>query len=196
VDKTVDHTFENTIVGCGLQTIDCHLENNVKIRFMNTQLETETSVEVRMVQLEKCLADMKLLDNDTTAILAGDMNIQKDSELASLGNGSGLPSSIVDVWEFLGKSIETQYTWDMLINTNLESGYSSVAGKPHTDVPRMRFDRIYFRQSHPCRLVPKTFKLIGTEKVPGTGQFPSDHWGILTTFKIDGSPMELGRRNS
>ena len=52
---------------------------------MNTQLETETSAEVRMVQLEKCLADMKLLDNDTTAILAGDMNIQKESELASLG---------------------------------------------------------------------------------------------------------------
>ena len=34
-----------------------------------------------MVQLEKCLADMKLLNNDTTAILAGDMNIQEESEL-------------------------------------------------------------------------------------------------------------------
>ena len=55
--------------------------------------------------------------------------LSSTTEPPPLGNGSGLPSSIVDVWEFLGKSIETQYTWDMLINTNLESGYSSVAGK-------------------------------------------------------------------
>jgi len=187
VDKTLNHTYENTVSGCGLQTIDCHLENDIKIRFMNTQLEPEPSTMIRMVQLEKCLADMKLLHNDTTAILAGDMNIQEESELCfpSLGD-EGLPSNVVDLWEFLGKHIETQYTWDMLINTNLEE-----SGKPRKDAPRMRFDRIYLRQSQPRRLVPKTFKLIGTEKVPGTSQFPSDHWGILTTFKIDGNVEKL-----
>ena len=57
----------------------------------------------------------------------------------------------------------------------------------------MRFDRIYFRQSQPCRLVPKTFKLIGTEKVPGTCQFPSDHWGILATFEIDSNLEKIGK---
>ena len=63
------------------------MENDIKIRFMNTQLEPEPSTRIRMVQLEKCLADMKLLNNDTTAILAGDMNIQEESELCfpSLG---------------------------------------------------------------------------------------------------------------
>ena len=50
------------------------------------------------------------------------------TEPPALGDG-GLPSNVVDIWEFLGKNIETQYTWDMLINTNLESGYSSVTGK-------------------------------------------------------------------
>jgi hypothetical protein len=57
----------------------------------------------------------------------------------------------------------------------------------------MRFDRIYFKQSQPCRLLPKTFKLIGTEKIPGYSQFPSDHWGILTTFKIDGGLEKLSK---
>ena len=52
---------------------------------MNTQLETEPSVERRMAQLDWCLANMELLNNDTTAILAGDMNIYKESELSSLG---------------------------------------------------------------------------------------------------------------
>ena len=68
---------------------------------------------------------------------------------------------------------------------------SLITGNKHKDTPRMRFDRIYLKQSQPCRLVPKTFKLIGTEKVPGTSQFPSDHWGILTTFKIDGNVEKL-----
>ena len=55
--------------------------------------------------------------------------LSSTTEPPALGNGSGLPSSIVDVWEFLGKSIESQYTWDTLINTNLVSGYASVTGK-------------------------------------------------------------------
>ena len=52
---------------------------------MNTQLEPEQSPEKRMAQLDWCLANMELLDNDTTAILAGDVNIYEESELSSLG---------------------------------------------------------------------------------------------------------------
>ena len=52
---------------------------------MNTQLEPEQSPEKRMAQLDWCLANMELLDNDTTAILAGDVNIYKESELSLLG---------------------------------------------------------------------------------------------------------------
>ena len=60
---------------------------------MNTQLEPEPSTRIRMVQLEKCLADMKLLNNDTTAILAGDMNIQEESELCFPSFGRELCST-------------------------------------------------------------------------------------------------------
>ena len=61
---------------------------------MNTQLEPEPSTRIRMVQLEKCLADMKLLNDDTTAILAGDMNIQEETELCFPSLGRELCSTI------------------------------------------------------------------------------------------------------
>merc|ERR550534_3086448 len=87
-------------------------------------------------------------------------------------------SNIKDVWEFLGKRKEAQYSWDTMRNTNLQL--------PGKFKPRMRFDRVYIRESQPSRLVPTSFNLIGIEKVPGTQSFPSDHWGILTLFEMDG----------
>ena len=41
------------------------------------------------------------------------------------------------------------------------------------------------RDAKPVTMVPKSFNLIGIEKVPGTQSFPSDHWGILTLFEIN-----------
>lgn len=55
----------------------------------------------------------------------------------------------------------------------------------------MRFDRVYIRESQPSRLVPTSFNLIGIEKVPGTQSFPSDHWGILTLFEMDGQRIYI-----
>jgi tyrosyl-DNA phosphodiesterase 2 len=145
---------------------------------MNVHLEsTKDFAKERVEQLVKCLSEIKLLNDDTTAILAGDMNI-RDKEVASLSNGTGLPPNIKDVWEFLGKRKEAQYSWDTMRNTNLQL--------PGKFKPRMRFDRVYIRESQPSRLVPTSFNLIGIEKVPGTQSFPSDHWGILTLFEMDG----------
>ena len=50
--------------------------------------------------------------------------------------------------------------------------------------PRMRFDRVLVRSSNLKNVTPKTFNLIGIEKVPGTQSFPSDHWGILISFDL------------
>jgi len=177
LDKAVNTGFENSKMGRGLQRIDCHV-GKVKISFMNVHLEsTKDFAKERVEQLEKCLSEIKLLNDDTTAILAGDMNI-RDKEVASLSNGTGLPPNIKDVWEFLGRRKEAQYSWDTMRNTNLQL--------PGKFKPRMRFDRVYIRESQPSRLVPTSFNLIGIEKVPGTQSFPSDHWGILTLFEMDG----------
>ena len=119
LDKAVNTGFENSKMGRGLQRIDCHV-GKVKISFMNVHLEsTKDFAKERVEQLEKCLSEIKLLKDDTTAILAGDMNI-RDKEVASLSNGTGLPPNIKDVWESLGKRKEAQYSWDTMRNTNLQ----------------------------------------------------------------------------
>ena len=117
--KTSAKGFENSKMGRGLQRIDCHV-GKVNISFMNVHLEsTKEFGKERVEQLEKCVAEIEQLNDGTTAILAGDMNI-RDTEVASLSNGNGLPPSIKDVWEFLGKRKEAQYTWDTMRNTNLQ----------------------------------------------------------------------------
>jgi tyrosyl-DNA phosphodiesterase 2 len=176
MEKALTKRFENSTMGRGLQCIDCHVEK-VKISLFNVHLEsTGKCSKKRMQQLEECISEIKQLGEDTTVILAGDMNI-RDKEVKSLCKGIGLPPSINDIWELLGKRKQVQYTWDMRNNTNLQI----LGGKMK---PQLRFDRVYIKDSQPIRLVPKFFDLIGTENVPGTELFPSDHWGILTSFEL------------
>ncbi len=51
--------------------------------------------------------------------MAGDLNA-RDSEVASINDGQGLPANIFDAWEQLGRRKEVQYTWDCMRNTNLQ----------------------------------------------------------------------------
>ena len=90
---------------------------------MNTQLETGGSSEsesdkVRMAQLEKCLSDIKLLNNDTTAILAGDMNIKKESDLESLGR------ELCSAGEKSSKRVDVRY-WQVKPRTTELDGLHS-----------------------------------------------------------------------
>lgn len=92
-------------------------------------------------------------------------------QVAKLG---GLPSDVVDVWEFLGKPEHCQYTWDTGQNTNLNARYNC----------KLRFDRLFFRAaSAGGQIVPQSLDLIGLEKLD-CGKFPSDHWGLLCTFDV------------
>ena len=81
------------------------------------------------------------------------MNI-RDSEIEKL---NGLPSGMYDMWIKTGRRKEVQYTWDCLRNTNTEI--------PGRFKPRMRFDRIFVRESELGNVVAKSFNLIGIEKV-------------------------------
>ena len=175
LDKAHYKSFENSTMGRGLQKIDCHV-GKVKISLFNVHLESTSKLsKERVEQLKKCFSEIKLLGDDTTVILAGDMNI-RDKEIALLKKGTGFPSSIKDVWELLGKETKDQYTWDMKRNTNLKMN-----GRFK---PQLRFDRVYIKDSLPIRMVPKSFNLIGTKKVSGTELFPSDHWGVQTLFEL------------
>ena len=122
-----------------------------------------------------CVKEMVTARDEVTAILGGDLNI-RDSEISSLNNNEGLPASIIDVWEHLGRRKDVQYTWDTLRNTNVQIG-----GKFK---PRMRFDRVLLRKGKEDLVTAKSFNLIGIQKVPGTQLFASDHWGILVQFDL------------
>ncbi|XP_032280815.1 tyrosyl-DNA phosphodiesterase 2 isoform X2 [Phoca vitulina] len=86
----------------------------------------------------------------------------------------GLPSNILDVWEFLGKPKHCQYTWDTRMNSNL--GISAAC--------KLRFDRIFFRTAAESgHIVPQSLDLLGLEKLD-CGRFPSDHWGLLCNLDV------------
>jgi tyrosyl-DNA phosphodiesterase 2 len=89
----------------------------------------------------------------------------------------GIAPGIEDLWISCGSRKECQYTWDMVRNCNKEL--------PGRFRPRCRFDRAYIRHSHPKRVVPVHFGLVGIEKVTSTQCFPSDHWGLHIHFKIE-----------
>ncbi|XP_044150398.1 tyrosyl-DNA phosphodiesterase 2 isoform X3 [Bufo gargarizans] len=86
----------------------------------------------------------------------------------------GLPSTILDIWEFLGKPERCRYTWDTKLNNNLKAPYTC----------RLRFDRIFYRAAKDgSQVVPQSLDLIGTEKLD-CGRFPSDHWGLFCDFDV------------
>uniref|UniRef100_A0A8C6S2I3 Tyrosyl-DNA phosphodiesterase 2b n=1 Tax=Neogobius melanostomus TaxID=47308 RepID=A0A8C6S2I3_9GOBI len=97
----------------------------------------------------------------------------RDTEVAKVG----LPSTVSDVWERLGKQEHCRYTWDTKTNTNKTVPY----------VSRCRFDRIYLRPASKegvSHFVTDHMALIGQEKLD-CGRFTSDHWGIYCSFVSD-----------
>jgi tyrosyl-DNA phosphodiesterase 2 len=172
LDSAETKPYDNSRMGRALQVVNAHI-GQVKLCLLNTHLEsTKEFSDQRVVQFKQCLDEMRRAKDDVTVIMAGDLNI-RDSEVTKVG---GLPPKVDDVWQLLGSKKELQYTWDCSRNTNLQM--------PGKFKPKMRFDRVLVRESNPNNVKVKTFNLIGIEKVPGTQSFPSDHWGILTTFKL------------
>lgn len=88
----------------------------------------------------------------------------------------GLPTSLEDLWYACGKRPECEFTWDARRNTNISM--------PSSYNARCRFDRVYIRHADKDPIVPKHFGLIGLEKIPSCGRFPSDHWGLMIHFDI------------
>jgi len=106
-------------------------------------------------------------------VFCGDANL-RDIEINEIG---GLPKGVVDCWEAMGSDPNTQYTWDMLNNKNLQMDSK----------PRCRFDRVFFKTSSSSnsnnvgwKVV--SFSLVGTERIHEIALHPSDHFGILVEF--------------
>ncbi|XP_056377286.1 tyrosyl-DNA phosphodiesterase 2 [Hyla sarda] len=141
------------------------------ICFMTSHLEsTKEHSNERAKQLNIVLKKIQDIPPSTTVIFGGDTNL-RDKEVEKIG---GLPSNILDIWEFLGKPEHCRYTWDTKMNNNLKAPYTC----------RLRFDRLFLRAAeHGSQVVPQSLDLIGTEKLD-CGRFPSDHWGLFCDFDV------------
>lgn len=141
-----------------------------KLCLMTSHLEScKGHAEERMKQLRVVMKRMREAPDDVTVLFGGDTNL-RDPEVAKVG----LPPTVCDVWERLGKEEHCRYTWDTKNNTNKAVNY----------VSRCRFDRIYFRPASKegvTRLAPDHMVLVGLDKLE-CGRYTSDHWGIYCSF--------------
>lgn len=141
-----------------------------KLCLMTSHLEScKGHAEERMKQFRVVMQWMKEAPEEVTVLFGGDTNL-RDNEVITVG----LPSTIYDVWEYLGKVEHCRYTWDTKANTNKKVPYIS----------RCRFDRIYLRpasKDNVPHMVPDHINLVGLEKLD-CGLFTSDHWGIYCSF--------------
>uniref|UniRef100_A0A8C0KA79 Tyrosyl-DNA phosphodiesterase 2 n=1 Tax=Canis lupus dingo TaxID=286419 RepID=A0A8C0KA79_CANLU len=162
--------FPNTKMMRNLLCVYASISGN-ELCLMTSHLEsTRGHAKERMNQLKMVLKKMQEAPESATVIFAGDTNL-RDHEVTKCG---GLPSNILDVWEFLGKPKHCQYTWDTQMNSNL--GISATC--------KLRFDRIFFRTAAESgHIVPQSLDLLGLEKLD-CGRFPSDHWGLLCNLDV------------
>ncbi|KAM8840247.1 tyrosyl-DNA phosphodiesterase 2 [Spinachia spinachia] len=141
-----------------------------KLCLMTSHLEScKGQAEERMKQLRVVIQRMREAPDDVTVLFGGDTNL-RDTEVAKVG----LPPSVCDVWERLGKQEHCRYTWDTKANSNKKVPYIS----------RCRFDRVYLRPAAKDgvpRLAPDHMALVGLDKLD-CGRFTSDHWGIYCSF--------------
>uniref|UniRef100_A0A3P9B6A5 Tyrosyl-DNA phosphodiesterase 2 n=1 Tax=Maylandia zebra TaxID=106582 RepID=A0A3P9B6A5_9CICH len=147
--------------------------NGQKLCLMTSHFESckENTAE-RLKQLHVVKRRLKHAPDDVTVVFGGDTNL-RDAEVTKVG----LPATVCDVWERLGKQEHCRYTWDTSANNN----------KTFPFVARCRFDRIYLRPAIKRgipRLAPDHMALVGLEKLD-CGRYTSDHWGIYCTFSAE-----------
>ncbi|XP_031606065.2 tyrosyl-DNA phosphodiesterase 2-like [Oreochromis aureus] len=147
--------------------------NGQKLCLMTSHFESfKANSKERMNQLHVVKRRFKHAPDDVTVVFGGDTNL-RDAEVTKVG----LPATVCDVWERLGKQEHCRYTWDTTTNTN--QNISTTA--------RFRFDRIYLRPAirrGVPRLAPDHMALVGLEKLD-CGRYTSDHWGIYCTFSAE-----------
>ncbi|CAE8596190.1 unnamed protein product, partial [Polarella glacialis] len=145
-----------------------------------------------------------------TAMLGGDLNL-RDEEVKAVQRELGDEAvGIADVWGFCGSPEASRWTWDTGANTNIgatyvcktrfdrvlfiSQGISDIAGAPGAiAIPKAKAKAKASSARMPEQSGgsnngwrPASLSLVGKEKVPNLGRFPSDHWGVLTEWTLSG----------
>ena len=156
----------------GRHLLACQVEfGTTLINLFSSHLESTLEVALeRKRQLNEVFAQMSALrEKGAICIFGGDLNV-RDDEVKSVG----IPNGIIDVWEACGSPEAHRYTWDSKTNDNFP--WDS------PDEPQVRLDRLYLCPADEEKIKAQGFTLIGTERIPGIGRFPSDHYGIYAEF--------------
>lgn len=156
--------FITSRMGRAVQSVAVCLRDRREVRLtvFNTHLESGKESAMERTRQAARLAD----EASGSGIIAGDLNI-RDGEVPEEWRSR-------DCWALAGGEKSEQYTWDLTLNDNTQMGSGFK--------PKFRFDRMYVLGQ---QLRVRKFKLVGKERVQGLGRFPSDHFGILTTFQLD-----------
>lgn len=165
--------FQSTQMERHLLCQTAQIKNKIEVVLMTSHLESTKNYRAeRIGQLQTVLTSITEQPEQATVVFGGDTNL-RDSELKSIG---GLPDGVMDAWEMCGRPKEAEFTWDTLLNDNLEC---SASWKP-----RLRFDRFFVRDGQgENRLTLNCFELVGLERLPSCQRFASDHWGIWCEFR-------------
>ncbi|XP_060075100.1 tyrosyl-DNA phosphodiesterase 2-like [Ylistrum balloti] len=164
--------FPNTLMLRNLLLAQCKIKGEDFV-LMTSHLEsTKDHSKERVAQLQKAFRVMQKSSKSCTVIFGGDLNL-RDKEVAGIG---GPPPGIKDVWEMTGQRPEAAFTWDMSRNDN-----KTFPGKFK---PKLRFDRLYIRGAESPVIEPVYLELVGLERAPKCGKYPSDHWGLLSHYNI------------
>jgi exonuclease III len=142
--------------------------------------------------LETTDAMLEHSNSGEAALFAGDTNLRND-EVAQPKAASDVSmqdryeaafrpkqsAPIVDAFETIGEPGNHKFTWDCMINDNLN----------YVDFkPRARYDRCFFTREK-LSVVPGSFHLVGTSKFSihsnGKSLFPSDHFGLCMDFDVN-----------
>lgn len=199
--------FPTTRMGRQLLTVIVSVDGHTAPLLLATaHLEsTKDNGLERKRQLAKCLRYCRNAVDRTgvgTAIFGGDLNV-RDEEVKSVLKELG-PSAqdVADVWNYCGSPQDQRWTWDTVANDNVAASFSC----------RCRFDRLFFispgaasrstlststTSTSGATLAdsgwrPTSFSLIGKERVASLGRFPSDHWGLVTSWTSGESATAAG----
>lgn len=164
--------FKGSIMGRHYIYCDVSIRSNEPLRVITSHLESTRDIGPTLIRRDQLKYMNDLIEKlNSPCIFGGDLNL-RDEDVKEVG----LSPAIQDVWEYLGKQKEHEFTWDTSENKNLNVPFKS----------KLRFDRLLL--FHPSELagtqvLPIKFELIGKQKL-ACGRYPSDHWGIFTEYMI------------
>ena len=166
-------SFSNSMQGRNVLLVEVTFKQKRAV-FITSHLESmKPQAKIRIEQLKQVANLMCSFDRSISVIFGGDTNLSASDYRAACSSNK-LKNDVVDVWECLGCKEDCRYTWDLQTNDNQIKGGQA----------RCRYERVYMRKVDPydeAPLKPSAMQLVGTKRL-SCGMFPSDHWGILTTF--------------